>query len=145
KRSTTSGTETTIASTTNSAYADTSALSGTTYFYVVTAVNPGGENPTNSNEVSAMAVSPLFNAPNGIVLDGAGANLFIADESNNAVEELNLANNQTVTYLNAANGISRPVDVAAGSGGQLFVLNQGTGGNGSILEFDQFKNTLATN
>ncbi|MGC9292306.1 MAG: Ig-like domain repeat protein, partial [Acidobacteriaceae bacterium] len=53
KRSLTSGGPyTTIASPTYVAYKDTTVTNGTTYYYVVTAVNAGGESP-NSNEVSA--------------------------------------------------------------------------------------------
>jgi sugar lactone lactonase YvrE len=99
---------------------------------------------TNTNGVSTV-VPPLFNAPNGITLDSASANLYIADQSNNVVEQLNFANNQTSTYLGAGSGISHPVDVAFDSASHFYVLNQGTGGNGSVLEFDQFQNLLATN
>jgi len=52
KRSTTNGTETTIASTTATSYTDTNIIDGTTYYYVVSAVNAGGEGK-NSSEVSA--------------------------------------------------------------------------------------------
>jgi len=57
KRSTASGAETTIGTTTapTATYTDTAGVGGTTYFYVVTAVNPQAS-PTESgpsNEVSA--------------------------------------------------------------------------------------------
>ncbi|MBP2633089.1 MAG: hypothetical protein H6Q70_3717 [Firmicutes bacterium] len=57
KRSTTSGgTYTTIASdVTGTSYVDTSVTNGTTYYYVVTAVNAEGES-NNSNEASATPV-----------------------------------------------------------------------------------------
>ncbi len=65
KRSTTSGGETTIASTAGTSYTDTSVLDGTTYYYVVSALNVGGEGP-NSIEVSIM---PLFSpAPNNLTV-----------------------------------------------------------------------------
>jgi sugar lactone lactonase YvrE len=51
-----------IASIASTSYNDTSVSNGTPYFYVVTAVNGGGENPTNSNEVSA--TPPLPPVPN---------------------------------------------------------------------------------
>ena len=51
KRSTSTGTETTIANTASTSYNDSSAQPGTMYFYVVSAVNGGGES-TNSVEVS---------------------------------------------------------------------------------------------
>ena len=65
KRSTTSGGETTIASTASASYTDTNVLDGTTYYYVVSALNTGGESP-NSAEVSAM---PLFSpAPTNLIV-----------------------------------------------------------------------------
>ena len=58
-----------------------------------------------------------------------------------------LTNNQTVVYLagNINISINRPVDVALDGSDDLYVLNQGTGGNGSILKFDRFGNLLGTN
>jgi DNA/RNA endonuclease G (NUC1) len=59
KRGTSSGSETTIASSVaTTTYDDLTAVNGTTYFYVVTASNGQGEGP-NSNEVSAAAAAPL--------------------------------------------------------------------------------------
>jgi DNA/RNA endonuclease G (NUC1)/fibronectin type 3 domain-containing protein len=66
KRSTTSGSGyATIASPTSASFDDTSALNGTTYFYVITAVGPGGES-ANSSEVSATPQGPAA-APTGVV------------------------------------------------------------------------------
>ena len=63
KRSTsTNGPFTTIASPTSASYNDTSALIGTTYFYVVSAVNPGGES-ADSLEVSFTPPIPPPPAP----------------------------------------------------------------------------------
>ena len=56
KRSTTStGAYTTIGTTSSTSYDDTTALNGTTYYYVVSAVNSTGEGP-NSNQASAKPV-----------------------------------------------------------------------------------------
>jgi autotransporter-associated beta strand protein len=52
KRSTSSGTETNLFSTANTTYTDTTVVNGTTYYYVVSAVNAGGEG-NNSREASA--------------------------------------------------------------------------------------------
>jgi len=65
KRSTTSGGETTIASTTGTSYTDTNLLDGTTYYYVVSASNTSGEG-LDSDEVSAM---PLYSpAPTNLTV-----------------------------------------------------------------------------
>jgi DNA/RNA endonuclease G (NUC1)/fibronectin type 3 domain-containing protein len=66
KRSTTSGSGySTIASPTSASFDDTSALNGTAYFYVITAVGPGGES-ANSSEVSGTPQGPAA-APTGVV------------------------------------------------------------------------------
>jgi hypothetical protein len=109
------------------------------YYHVIREATSTGL--SNSNGI-ATVIPPLFNGPNGIALDNANANLFIADQFNNAIDELNLGDNQTTVYLTAANGISQPVDVSVGADDDLYVLNQGSG---TILEFDQFQNLIATN
>ncbi|MDQ6801663.1 MAG: lamin tail domain-containing protein, partial [Acidobacteriota bacterium] len=53
----------TIASPTSNAYDDTTAVNGTTYFYVVSAANSAGES-TNSSEVSATPFAPSI-SPSG--------------------------------------------------------------------------------
>ena len=63
KRTTSTQKEITIANVTSPTYSDTSVTNGETYFYVVSAVNPGGENPTNSAEVSATVPIPPPPAP----------------------------------------------------------------------------------
>jgi hypothetical protein len=59
KRSTSSGGPyTNIVNTASLIYADTGLANGATYYYVVSAVNAGGENPTNSSEISATVPTP---------------------------------------------------------------------------------------
>jgi sugar lactone lactonase YvrE len=87
----------------------------------------------------------LFSGPRGLALNSVGGLLYIADQTNNAIQALNLANNLTSTFLNANNGISQPVDVAIDSSDNLYVLNQSTPDNGFILKFDRFGNLLGTN
>ena len=58
KRATTSGAETNIAATAFTSYTDASVANGTTYYYVVSAVNNIGEG-TNSAEVTATPPIPL--------------------------------------------------------------------------------------
>ena len=49
---------------TSTNYTDTSLSNGTTYYYVVSAVNVGGESP-NSSQVSAVPISPVV-SPSGL-------------------------------------------------------------------------------
>ena len=58
KRSTGSGSEATITNVAGTNYTDISVTNGTTYYYVVSAVNAGGES-ANSSEVSAMPLGSL--------------------------------------------------------------------------------------
>ena len=88
---------------------------------------------------------PVYSSLAGIALNNLGTSLFIADPTNNTISKLNLANNQTTVFLDASSGIYQPVDVGLDSSDNLYVLNQGIGGNGSIMEFDQFGNFLGTN
>jgi fibronectin type 3 domain-containing protein/DNA-binding beta-propeller fold protein YncE len=87
----------------------------------------------------------FYSAPAGIALNSESTVLYIADPTNNTVSALNLANNLTTVFLNSANGLTNPVDLAVDSSDNLYVLNQGGGGNGSILKFDKYGNFLSTN
>ncbi|HYN25821.1 MAG TPA: fibronectin type III domain-containing protein, partial [Pyrinomonadaceae bacterium] len=90
KRSTTSGGPyTTIApGVTTTSYTDASVTNGTTYFYVVSAVNANGES-ANSNQVSATPQSPPPSspaAPTNLVATGVSSsqiNLTWTDNSTN--------------------------------------------------------------
>jgi len=59
------GPYTTVSSPTTTSYNDTGVSNGTTYFYVVSAVNTYGESG-NSSQVSAMPVLPVPPAPTGL-------------------------------------------------------------------------------
>ncbi|HTB84169.1 MAG TPA: hypothetical protein VK742_10990 [Candidatus Sulfotelmatobacter sp.] len=67
KRSTSSGTETTVASTNTTSYLDTGLVNGAIYYYVVTAVGAGSES-SSSSEVSAVPGAPvtLLDGPIGM-------------------------------------------------------------------------------
>jgi subtilisin family serine protease len=87
KRSTTSGGpySTIVAGSAATSYVDTSLGNGTTYYYVVSAANTGGESP-NSAQVSATPVSPLPAAPSGLtatVVSKTRINLAWVDNANN--------------------------------------------------------------
>ena len=117
------GPYTTIVSNNATSYSDTSVSSGTTYYYVVSAFNAGGENPLNSAEVSATAPIPPPAAPvigwfdyEGNDLTGfftvihsvSGANSFTAH--NDLLIAINPATNGLATYYIATNG-PQPVSV----------------------------------
>ncbi|MGA7914282.1 MAG: glycoside hydrolase family 44 protein, partial [Candidatus Acidiferrales bacterium] len=74
KRSTTSGAETQISAPTSNSYTDTGLTNGTKYFYVVSAVNSGGES-ANSPEASATPAAPVTPpaTPTGLQATGGNA------------------------------------------------------------------------
>ncbi|MEA2417146.1 MAG: hypothetical protein QOI58_3803 [Thermoanaerobaculia bacterium] len=77
KRSTVSGSGySTIVSPTTTSYTDTGLTNGTTYYYVITAVGPGGES-VNSSEVSATPAVPPA-APTGLTLSVGDAKVYLA-------------------------------------------------------------------
>lgn len=66
KRSTSTGTEVTIATVpaSQTSFVDTTGTAGTTYFYVISASNQFGESP-NSSEVSGLFLGDKPGAPQG--------------------------------------------------------------------------------
>ena len=94
---------------------------------------------------SGFGVLPYFAGTAGIALDVAGARLYIADPTDNSVDVLDLGDDSTTNFLSAANGLNHPVDVGVDAQDNVYVLNQGSGADGSLLEFDRFGNPLATN
>lgn len=86
------------------------------------------------------AQTALFNNPVALALDSTETLLFVADRGNNAIRELDLGAGQTLTFATA--GVNQPVGVAVDKSGDIFVLNQGDGSNGSIAEYDMFGDFL---
>ncbi|MEO7101622.1 MAG: fibronectin type III domain-containing protein [Luteolibacter sp.] len=62
----------TITSVTGTSFTNTGLANGTTYYYVVSAVNPGGES-ANSNQASATPQVPAPPSPTGLVAAGGNA------------------------------------------------------------------------
>jgi fibronectin type 3 domain-containing protein len=65
RATTTGGPYTTVGSPTANSYTDTGLTNGTTYFYVVSAVNANGES-ANSAQVSAVPAAPVVSPPTGL-------------------------------------------------------------------------------
>lgn len=68
KRGTSAGTETQLATVpvAQTNFTDSTGTGGTTYFYIITAVNSGGESAP-SNEVSAIFLAAAPGSPSGLV------------------------------------------------------------------------------
>jgi len=82
----------------------------------------------------------LYNTPVALALDKNSTLLFVADRGNNAIRQLDLAANQTITF--ATFGINVPVGVAVDKDGNVFVLNRGNGSNGTVVHYDVFGDYL---
>jgi len=99
---------------------------------------------TNGNTLYAQ-----FHTPYGIAVDSTGQFLFVADRDNNAIRELKLGLNQTLTFVPnlvaPTNLLNKPVGVALDAARNVYVLNRGNGNNGMVLKFDQYGGLLATN
>ena len=68
--------------------------------------------------------SPLFRLPQGVALNTVGSVLYVADQGSNTVKALSLGSNVTTKWLGAANGLSRPVNVAVDASDNVYVLNR---------------------
>ena len=83
----------------------------------------------------------LYHTPIALALDNLGGELFVADRDNNAIRKLTLGANLTFTF--ATYGINQPVGVAVDKQGNVYVLNRGSGSNGTVLKFDSFGDLLS--
>jgi DNA/RNA endonuclease G (NUC1)/fibronectin type 3 domain-containing protein len=141
KRSTSTGTETTIASPGTNSYDDTTAVNGTPYFYVVSAAGAGGEG-ANSSEVTAtpMAAPTGVTATPGnahVVLNwtaAAGATVYNVKRSTSTGTETTLASPATNSYD----------DLTAANGTQYFYVVTATNANGESVPSSEVNATPAT-
>ena len=104
---------------------------------ILTTVSGG---PTAGYVDGDTAALALFNTPVGLALDKNSSHLYVADRGNNAVRQLDIAGNQTITF--ATYGVNVPVGVAVDASGNVFVLNRGNGSNGTVVEYDIFGDYL---
>src|SRR5208282_105902 len=106
----------------------------------------GGPNtgyPSGAGDVDGdITLTAEYHTPCGLAIDSGANNLFVADRDNNAVRWLQFDVNWTYSIVlvdqngKAITGVfSKPVGVALNNEENLlFVLNRGSGANGSLLE-----------
>ncbi len=127
--STTSGGPYTAVSTTAvPSYILTGLITGTTYYFVVTAVLSSGESPY-SNVVSfrpyAMYAYTGFSSPIGMAIDNAG-NVWITNEGDNTVSELSPTTVSDIYQTIATYDVgSSPYGIAIDNTGNIWVTNAG--------------------
>jgi hypothetical protein len=134
KRSATSGAETNLASMASTNYTDTSVVNGTKYYYVVSAVNSGGESP-NSAEVNATPTASSSSSGTTALMNfaDAGGSYFVPSPDasghywNNITSVANPGN--AVSPLNGTNAPLALIDAVTGTatGWTLTVSNIGVG------------------
>ena len=105
----------------------------------MTTIAGGGAGFVNGDSVSTAS----FNRPNAIALNSTNNLMFVADQNNNAIRELDLVAGVTTTF--ATSKISQPVGILLDATNSVYVLNRANGTNGNILRFDRFANFKATN
>jgi DNA/RNA endonuclease G (NUC1)/fibronectin type 3 domain-containing protein len=130
KRSTSAGTETTIASPATNSYDDATAVNGTPYFYVVSAVGAGGEG-ANSSEVTA---TPLA-APTGLTATPGNAHVVlnwtaVAGATGYNVKRSTSTGAETTLAAPATNSYD---DLTAANGTQYFYVVTATNANGESV------------
>lgn len=96
KRSTTSGAETQVAAPASNSYTDAGLTNGTKYFYVVSAVDSGGES-ANSAEVSATPAAPLTPpaTPSGLQATAGNAEVSLSWNASAGAATYNLKRSTT--------------------------------------------------
>jgi DNA/RNA endonuclease G (NUC1)/fibronectin type 3 domain-containing protein len=132
KRSTTMGSGyATIASPGTNSFDDLTAVNGTTYFYVVSGTNAGGEGG-NSNEASATP-APVPNAPTGLVATPGNAHVALAWNSVPGATSYTVKRSTTsgTGYTNIATpGTNSYDDVTAVNGTTYFYVVSATNATG---------------
>jgi len=140
KRSTITGTETTIASPGTNSYNDTTTVDGTPYFYVVSAVGFAGEG-ANSSEVTATSMA----APAGLVATPGNAHVVL---NWNTVAGATGYNVKRSTTTGTETSIATPAtntydDTTAANGTQYFYVVTATNASGESLASSEVNATPA--
>ena len=96
KRSIASGAETQISAPGSNSYTDSGLTNGTKYYYVVSAVNSGGES-ANSSEVSATPVAPVTApaTPTGLQATGGNAQVSLSWNASTGAASYNVKRSTT--------------------------------------------------
>jgi fibronectin type 3 domain-containing protein len=96
KRSTSSGAETQISAPTSNSFNDSGLTNGTKYYYVVSAVNSGGES-ANSSEASATPVAPVTApaTPTGLQATGGNAQVSLSWNASTGAASYNVKRSTT--------------------------------------------------
>jgi hypothetical protein len=127
-------------------------LPATTVTWISGGPNPAEGVPSGAGYVDGdITTDAEYNTPRGLAIDETGNYLFVADQNNNTVRVLEFDINTTGTLLTYTNYVqdnnifSQPVGVALDSADNLFVLNRAQNTNGTVLEFDNTSELIATN
>ena len=118
--------------------ASQSAFSQATVKTLANTIGYAGAGSASSTPV--LTTSAKFNNPAGIALDPSGTGLFLADNNNNAVRWVNNLGNLSSSYTYSAyistDGINHPIAIGVDINTNIYVLNQGSGKNGTVLTFN---------
>lgn len=111
----------------------------------VTTIGGGNISAPFQGYVDGHTLSARFNQPSGLALDPQGNYLFLADYNNNVVRLITAPGNTSTSststftngfYTNVMRGISHPISVMVDTSTNVFVLNHGSGTNGTLLEYN---------
>ena len=150
KRSIASGSETNLVSTTGTTYSDNGVVNGTTYYYVVSAVNAGGEG-NNSREASATPqafasaywTNLVTSSPQSWDVNANWTNLAVYPNATGIVVNItaniaapqtnNVDQNITLGWLNIGDANGSSAFTLMPNGGSL-TFNNGTNNNAGLIE-----------
>ena len=150
KRGTSSGTETNLLNTASTAYTDTAVTNGTTYYYVVSSLNAGGEG-NNSREVfatpqafvtaywtnkitsAAQSWDASLNWTNTAIYPNATSVVVNVTADIAATQTNNVDQNITLGWLNIGDANTSSAYMIAANGGTL-TFNNGTNDNAGLVQ-----------